>query len=165
VTGGTAAASATAAAAASLPEEVMGCKELARALLTITDQAKRFDVWRRFGVHVYRMPPPAAPGMGYYRHLLDSVAPKRHSVPLVLHAMLEQASDILCQDRLAPCLIGSLSRLAQVIYACEVLCGHEEGFCCPWQLGPQATVTSKYLHVEIQRSKHISCARACARHA
>jgi hypothetical protein len=102
VTGGTAAASATATAAAALPEEVMGCKELARALLTVTDQAKRFDCWRQSGVHVYRMPPPAAPGMGYYRHLLDSVPSERHSVPQVLHAMLEQARNMTCAHTVSP---------------------------------------------------------------
>jgi hypothetical protein len=73
----------------------VGCKELARALLTVTDQAMHFDCWRQSGVHVYRMPPPAALGMGYYRHLLDSVPLERHSVPLVLHAMLEQASHVM----------------------------------------------------------------------
>jgi hypothetical protein len=37
----------------------------------------------------------------------------------------------------------------------EMLCGCEEGFCRPWQLGPEVTVTSKYLPVEVQPSKHI----------
>lgn len=90
--------SAAAAAAAALPEEVPGCKELARALLTVRDQAQRFDRWQA-EVDVYRMPAPApaadssaGPRMGYYRHLLDSVPPERQSVPLVLHAMLEQVS-------------------------------------------------------------------------
>lgn len=91
-------ASAAAAAAAALPEEVPGCKELARILLTATHQAKCFDQWREEGMHVYRMPAPAVsavPGgngqcMGYYQHLLDSVPPERQNVPLLLHAMMEQ---------------------------------------------------------------------------
>lgn len=107
VAGSTAGGAAAAAAAAALPEEVLGCKELARALLTIRDQAKRFDTWRNQEAHVYRMPGPRAPSaaaavassqgashssacMGYYRHLLDSLPPERQSVPLLMHAMLEQ---------------------------------------------------------------------------
>jgi CRISPR-associated protein Cas5t len=98
--GSSVAGASAAAAAAALPEEVHGCKELARVLLTVRDQAKRFDKWQKQDVHVYRMPAPstctAAAGssdsqsMRYYSHLLDSAPPERQSVPLVLHAVLEQ---------------------------------------------------------------------------
>lgn len=96
---GSTGAAAAAAAASAAPEEVLGCKELARTLLTVRDQAARFDQWQTRDVHVYRMPGAAATSagshtagssMGYYTHLLDSVPPERQSVPLVLHAMLEQ---------------------------------------------------------------------------
>jgi len=99
---GSTGAAAAAAAASAAPEEVLGCKELARTLLTVRDQAARFDQWRTRDVRVYRMPgmslaaatsagsQTAGSSMGYYTHLLDSVPPERQSVPLVLHAMLEQ---------------------------------------------------------------------------
>lgn len=113
----------TAAAAA---EDVLGCKELARAVLTIRNHAKYFDQWRERDVRVYRMPlssaiqeclqtPGASQGsdslrLVYYNHLLDSVPPERQSVPVVLHAMLEQASDTIGNflfDRLTAAVSGS----------------------------------------------------------
>ena len=90
---------------------MLGCKELARVLLTVRDQARPFDQWHGQDVHVYRMPGPvscgkASPapagadgssgsnGLGYYSHLLDSVPPERQSVAMVLHAMLEQVISV-----------------------------------------------------------------------
>lgn len=81
-------------------------------LLTVRDHAKRFYQWHDRDVHVYRMHMPRAEAaaaaaesdsaadssgggsarMGYYKHLLDSVPPERQSVPLVMHALLEQVS-------------------------------------------------------------------------
>jgi hypothetical protein len=76
----------------------MGCKELARALLSVGAHAKVYDQWRA-AVRVYRMPAPGSSSsssvgssMNRYRQLLSNVPQERQSVPVVLHAMLEQVS-------------------------------------------------------------------------
>lgn len=94
---GTASAgTATAGAAASSlapagPEDVPGCKEIARAVLTVRDQARVFDQWMA-SVRVYLMPKPQQDGysMSCYEKLLSTVPPERTSVPVLLHAILEQ---------------------------------------------------------------------------
>lgn len=75
------------------PEEVMGCKELARVLLTARDQARVYDQWRA-SVRVYLMPTPRTDdcNMRCYERLLSTVPPERQNVPVVLHAMLEQVN-------------------------------------------------------------------------
>jgi hypothetical protein len=97
---GGAATGAAGSAAAAAPEEVMGCKELARALLSVGNHAKVYDQWRA-AVRVYRMPAPGSSSsssssvgssMNGYRQLLSNVPQERQSVPVVLHAMLEQVS-------------------------------------------------------------------------
>lgn len=104
VGGAAAGAAASGVTSAAAPAEVVGCKELARALLTVCDHAKLYDQWRA-AVRVYRMPPPE-PSAGkscssstyYYQHLLSNVPPERQNVPIVLHALIEQVrSSALCQ--------------------------------------------------------------------
>jgi hypothetical protein len=71
---------------------------LARALLSVRDHVKVYDQWRA-SVRVYRMPSPgsssgsSAGSMNRYKQLLSSVPQERQSVPVVLHAMLEQVRE------------------------------------------------------------------------
>jgi hypothetical protein len=97
------------------PEEVLGCKELARGLLTVRNQAQLYDQWRA-AVRVYHMPQPATSsgvcrtgadgggtGMSYYQHLLSRVPSECQSVPVVLHALLEQVRHLTaCCSRTQP---------------------------------------------------------------
>jgi hypothetical protein len=92
---------------------VLGCKELARALLSVRDHAKVYDQWRA-AVRVYRMPAPGSTSsssssncddssMNRYNQLLESVPQERQSVPVVLHAMLEQVRMQIEQQRMCCC--------------------------------------------------------------
>jgi hypothetical protein len=94
------AAAAAAAAAEVPPEAVPGALELGRLLLTLRDAlAPAYDSWAASArVHALPAPelPPAGgwlegwPGAGLYRALLAGVPAERQSVPLLVHAMLEQ---------------------------------------------------------------------------
>lgn len=123
----TAAGAAAANTAAAGPEEVAGCKELARALLTVRDQARVYDQWRA-SVCVYLMPKPPEAGcnMGRYERLLSTVPPERQNVPAIWHAMLEQVSraavtaTALVDRNFTTCLVG---------VCCPLSCNNQQYSC------------------------------------
>lgn len=94
-----ASAAAAIAAAEAAPTAVPGALELGRLVLTVRERlAPAYDAWAA-RVKVYTLPEPDRPGeegfdgwhgSSLYRRLLATVPPERQSVPVLMHAMLEQ---------------------------------------------------------------------------
>lgn len=99
--------------------ELSGLQEVARALATVPSVAKLYDEWKAAAT-VYQLAGLETPlGVGeqqggaggreaaLYRHLLSTVEPERQSVPVLLHAMLEQVGlgvlAALCSAFPLPC--------------------------------------------------------------
>lgn len=74
------------------PPDAPGWEALGALLAGLCRRVRAYDEWRG-RVKVYdATQPEAVPSTAYYEALLDSVAPERLSVPVLLHAVLEQVT-------------------------------------------------------------------------
>lgn len=73
------------------PPEIPGWDIVTATLETINERVREYDEWRS-KVKVYDATPAGADNASYYNSLLDTVAPERISVPVIMHAMLEQVT-------------------------------------------------------------------------
>lgn len=74
------------------PPDLPGWEILADTVAALCKRARAYEEWRGT-VKVYdATQPEVVPSMTYYNALLDSVAPERVSVPVLMHAMLEQVT-------------------------------------------------------------------------
>lgn len=69
--------------------DVFGAAELARVLMTTRACVKEHELWR-VESDVYELPPVEGVDTSFYDTLMSSVPDERASVPVLMHAMLEQ---------------------------------------------------------------------------
>ncbi len=73
-------------------EDPVGAESLSKALAALRTAAERYDAWAAARA-VYTLEPADSEARAYAA-LLDAVPPEQATVPVVLHAVLEQVSDL-----------------------------------------------------------------------
>jgi hypothetical protein len=155
--------------------ELSGLQEVARALATAPSVAKLYDEWKAAAT-VYQLADLDVPlGAGeqqgavggretaLYRHLLSTVEPERQSVPVLLHAMLEQVGCGCLQLLSCACSQGTgctVELVHRSIPACTSPC---PGSCaCKGSRHPPAgTLPQEPTHAVVAGCVVCRCAATC----